>query len=152
VVDDIDDVEAIERAIDLAIGRRHDPDPSEYLLADVLRNGRFSARRSQKRRRRLGQRYASAQPRMVTGRRRFPGDFVACDSPAASAEATELEAALTQEARASGAHGPTILAALRAGEPVSEAADEAGVSRATANRTVGRLRDRILNCGYRTAA
>src|SRR5215203_1849455 len=72
-VDNVDDVEGIERAIDLAIERRHDPGPKEHLLSDVLRNGRFSARRSQARRRRLERRYAAEQPRVVTGKRRIPG-------------------------------------------------------------------------------
>jgi hypothetical protein len=139
-VDNVDDVEGIERAIDLALERRHDPGPSGHLLGDVLRNGRFSARRSQKRRRRVERHYASEQPRIATGKRRIPGDRIAPDSPRAGAEAHELRRELDREARAAGRHGPVLLRALIEGETVSKAAAKAGVSRSTAHRTVKRLR------------
>jgi hypothetical protein len=151
-VEDVDDVEGIERAIDLAIQRRHDPGPKEHLLRDVLRNGRFSARRSQARRRRLERRYASEQPQMATGKRWISGEFVTNDSPAASAAARELREGLSREARACGLHGPTVLNAILAGETVSGAATAAGVSRSTAHRTVKRLRQRASGCGYAAAA
>jgi hypothetical protein len=140
-VENVDDVEGIERAIDLALERRDDPGPSEHLFGDVLRNGRFSARRSQKRRRRIERHYAFEQPRMATGKRRIPGDRVAADSPAADVTAGELREKLRHEARVSGGHGPVLLQALTEGETVSEAAQKAGVSRSTAHRTVKRLRE-----------
>jgi hypothetical protein len=151
-VEDVDDVEGIERAIDLAIQRRHDPGPKEHLLRDVLRNGRFSARRSQARRRRLERRYASEQPQTTTGKRWVPGEFVTSNSPAASAAARELHEELSREARACGLHGPTILSAILAGETVCGAATAAGVSRSTANRTVKRLRQRARENGYAATA
>lgn len=147
-VDKVDDVEAIERAIDLAIERRDDGVPSEYLLGDVLRNGRFSARRSQARRRRLGQRYALDQARMVTGKRRLPGDPIAVDSPSAEAEAAELLAELEAVARACGPHGQVILRALVNGESISHAAAGAEVSRSTAHRAVRRLREKASDLGF----
>lgn len=150
-VDDVDDVEGIERAIDLAIERRHDPGPAEHLLGDALRNGRFSARRSQARRRRLGQRYGAEQPRMITGKRWIAGDLLASDSPAASAEARELQGELRREASICGSHGSSILEALLVGEDVSEAATAASVSRSTAHRTVKRLRQRARELGYAAA-
>jgi hypothetical protein len=149
-VDDIDDVEGIERAIDLAIERRHEK-TSDYLFRDVLRNGRYSARRSRIRRKRLADRYAAARPRVVTAKRRTPGDFVASDSPHASMEARQLGTALVQRAANCGASGPAILEALMIGEPTSEAAASAGVSRSTAQRTVSKFRSHLREFGYPAA-
>jgi hypothetical protein len=150
-VDDVDDVEGIERAIDLAIERR-DEEANEYLLRDVLRNGRFSARRSRARRKRLADRYAAEQPRAITAKRRIPGDSVASDCPHAAVEAGQLEEELARLASDCGAAGPNILRALTAGQPISEAAASAGVSRSTAQRTVSKLRRRALELGYPAAA
>lgn len=150
-VDDVDNVEGIERAIDLAIERRHEQ-ASEYLFRDVLRNGRFSARRSRARRRRLAHRYAAEQPRAATAKRRIPGDSVASDSPQASLEARQLEEELARLASDCGASGPDILEALTMGQTVSDAAALAGVSRSTAQRTVIQLRSRARELGYGVAA
>lgn len=150
-VDDVDDVEGIERAIDLAIERRHE-EANEYLLRDVLRNGRFSARRSRARRKRLTDRYAAEQPRAITAKRRIPGDSVAGDCPHAEVEARQLEEELARLASDCGASGPNILEALAAGQPTSEAAASAGVSRSTAQRTVTKLRSRARELGYAAAA
>jgi hypothetical protein len=150
-VDDVDDVEGIERAIDLAIERRHE-EASEYLFRDVLRNGRFSARRSRARRKRLAHRYAAEQPRAITAKRRIPGDFVADGCLHASVEACQLGEELARLASNCGASGPNILEALIAGQPTSEAAASAGVSRSTAQRTVTKLRSRARELGYAAAA
>ncbi len=150
-VDDIDDVEGIERAIDLAIERRHEEE-SEFLFRDVLRNGRFSARRSRARRKRLARLYAAEQPRAITAKRRIPGDSVASDCPHASVEARQLEEELARLASDCGAAGPDIFEALTAGQPTSEAAALAGVSRSTAQRTVAKLRRRARELGYTAAA
>ena len=149
-VDDIDDVEGIERAIDLAIARRNEElDP--YLFRDLLRNGRFSARRSQARRRRLAYRYAAEQPVATTAKRRFLGDSVSMDSPQSSVEARELKRELDRVASDHGAAGPAVLGALVAGRPTIEAAAHAGISRSTAQRVAARLRSRVSELGYRAA-
>jgi hypothetical protein len=150
-VDDVDDVEGIERAIDFAVERR-DEEAGEFLFRDVLRNGRFSARRSQARRKRVAHRYVAEQPRAMTAKRRVPGDSVASDCPHASVEARQLEEELARLASECGAAGPDILKALTAGQPTSEAAASVGVSRSTAQRTVAKLRSRARELGYAAAA
>lgn len=150
-VDDVDDVEGIERAIDLAVERRNE-EAGEFLFRDVLRNGRFSARRSQARRKRVAHRYVAEQPRAMTAKRRIPGDTVASDCPHASVEARQLREELARLASECGAAGPDIFGALTAGQPTSEAAASAGVSRSTAQRTVAKLRRRARELGYAAAA
>jgi hypothetical protein len=152
-VDDVDDVEAIERAIDLAISRGRDGEGGEYLIRDVLRNGRFSARRSWARRRRTEARNSQDVPRRITGRRRIPGDAVSLDAaPFEESAAAELEAELLKVARDCGPAGPAILANLSAGNPILEVAGSAGVSRSTADRTIARIRARARELGYPAAA
>jgi hypothetical protein len=135
------EVEAVEKALDMAIERGAPTKRKEEALGDVLRNGRFSARRSRAREARLVQRFLRMEPRFVTGRRRYQGDFVAPDSTVASVEARQLVEILRTEAAACGRHGPEVLSSLIAGESVAEAAASARVSRATANRTIKRIRE-----------
>jgi hypothetical protein len=134
------EVEGLEKALDMAIARGPAGKPREEMLGDVVRNGRFSARRSRAREARLVQRYLQMEPRYETGRRRSSGDFVSQDSPSANAEAAYLLMAMRAEAVACGSHGQRVLASLIRGEGVAETASSAGVSRATVNRTVRRIR------------
>jgi hypothetical protein len=147
-----DDVEAVEKAIDLAINRRFSAKPKEFLKRDVLRDGARTTRRTKKRQRQVGERYGAHQPRQVTGKRRVPGEFTAMETPASLARAAELEDHLHDEACECGAHGPRVLAGLIDGETTKVAAEAAGVSMATANRTIKRLRQRAETLGYAEAA
>ncbi len=139
-----DQVRAVEKAVDMAIERRHSDKPKDSLLSDVLRNGRFSARRSRERERDLAERYAEHQLRISTGKARIPGEFIAAESPHSAARGQELIACLVDEAGRCGTHGERVLAGLLAGETVSTTAQAAGVSTATVNRVIRRLRQSVV--------
>lgn len=145
---DIDDVEAVERAIEYAINRRFSDKPEDHLLYDVLRDGRRSVRRSRQRERRFTERYARLLPNQVTGKRRVVGDFIQIGNAADESFGDELEARVVEEARRFGEHGQRILDGLIAGETTREAAESAGISMATANRTIKRLRQRARQLDY----
>src|SRR4051812_17912844 len=77
----VDDIDAVEKAIDMALERRFSGKPKEHLKGDVLANGRFSVQRSRARAARLAEKYGGQLPRVRTGKRRVAGDFISGDSP-----------------------------------------------------------------------
>jgi hypothetical protein len=144
------EAEAAERAIEMALfGNRPAKEPC-LLLGDVLKNARFSVRRSRARNavatdelRRLG------QQKVATGGCR---GFITDETPEDLVIARELGRCLHGEACRCGTYGVRVLEGVIGGESAQETAAAAGVSRATVDRTLRRLRKAAIAAGYREAA
>lgn len=140
--------EAAELATVLAISERREERDPQRLLGDVLRNARFTTRRSRARRLRsveeCGRLAASG---VATG---LSLGFVDHDTPADRAVAREMIDCLHNEACKCGKHGTRVLAGLLGGETTREIASSTGVSPATVDRTIRRLKDSATD--YASAA
>ena len=145
-------VEAVEKALDMAIERRNSDKSADDLFVDVLANGRFSARRSRARQLRTAARCQTTQRRCRTGKRGQPGEIADVRSPQSAVEAKELLEELADEARRGGRQDLRILSGLIAGDTIKRTSVGADVSPATVNRTVKRLRSRAVDSGYAAAA
>jgi D-alanyl-D-alanine carboxypeptidase (penicillin-binding protein 5/6) len=78
--------------------------------------------------------------------------FVECETPEQICLANELERSLREEARRCGRYGQRVLDGLLGGETSSKIAVAAGVSITTVSRTMRRLRDTVVELGYRKPA
>jgi hypothetical protein len=140
--------EAAEHAVTLALGEGRTEDDPARLRRDVIRNARHSLRRGRARRLRVVAECGRlAQRGVATGMSR---GFVETSTPEDQAIAREMLDCLQREARRCGAHGRSVLAGLLAGETVGGIATSAGVSTATVDRTIRRLRNSAAD--YRSAA
>ena len=134
----------------MVLSERRPTKPKELLLNDVLRNARHSIRRSRARQAAAIEETGRLATRgIATGATR---GFVEHETPEQICLANELERWLREEARDCGRHGERVLDGLLAGETNSEIAVAAGVSITTVNRTMRRLRDTIVELGYRESA
>jgi hypothetical protein len=117
---------------------------------DVLRNGRHSVRRSRARQATAVEETGRLAERgITTGATR---GFVECETPEQISLANELEGSLREEGRRCGRHGERVLDGLLGGETSSEIAVAAGISITTVSRTMRRLRDTVVELGYRKPA
>lgn len=139
-----------EHAIEMALFGDRPLKDKDRLLDDVMRNARFSVRRSTARGLRATEEVGHlARRNMVTGG--SPG-FFDDERPEDIVMAHELEECLRDEACRCGKHGERVLAGLIIGESAHETAAAAGVSKATVDRAVRRLRAATVAAGYREAA
>jgi len=145
-----EDAEAAEHAISMALrGNRTERDRSR-LLANLLHNSRFSLRRGRARRARAMEECRSlARQGIVTGAAR---GFIDRETPETTRIASELTERLSEEASRCGSHGPRVLRGLLADETYDEISNASGVSLATVDRTVRRLRETAEAAGLRRAA
>ena len=145
-----EDAEVAEHAISLALERRDSELDAPLLLHDVLRNSRHSIRRG---RARLRSAVAEAGQLALRGVASggTPG-FEQRDSPERICAMRDDLRALRDTAASCGPHGRRVLVGLLAGETSAETAVAAGISRATVERTVRRLRDAANDTGLRAAA
>jgi hypothetical protein len=140
--------EAAEHAIVLALSEHREESGPLRLFADSLRNARFSVRRSRARRLRAVEECGQLAERGVaTGL--SPG-FVDYETPEDRAVAREMIGCLHTEACRCGAHGRRVLAGLLGGETRGEIAASAGISPATVDRTIRKLKDSATD--YQSAA
>jgi hypothetical protein len=142
-----EEADAVEHAVSLVLSERRPEKDKLLLLDDVLRNGRHSVRRSRARRASAVEETGQLAARgIATGATR---GFVEYETPEQICFANELERSLRKEASRCGDHGARVLDGLLRGETSSVIALGAGVSAATVNRTVRRLRDALIELGYR---
>lgn len=145
-----EDAEVAEHAISLVLERRGRELDAPLLLHDVLRNSRHSVRRGRARFLRAVEETGQLALRGIASG--GVAGFEQLDSPERICELRDHLQALRDAAASSGPHGGRVLAGLLVGETSAETAAAAGVSRATVERTVRRLREAAMDTGLHVAA